>query len=247
MNRTLKVYVDVDSLFDYRRALLQYMMTEGIEDPEERVVKGDKLWAAHIERNYKERRFDTFNYPQFSIDEDRFNTIYRQRSVEHWQAGMFYPTRLVKQMIKRIIDIESISDKPLEIKEIKVYVNTFPYEFSEEHLAELEECVRVGLKGLGVVSTFFSNPSDHDAKFYGNYDYVFRYNMVLDESALAFFDSFTANPIPKTSFILPDILARGNDTFSGPPKEWMLAAFLWLGPALKLLPIEHSLYDYDEE
>lgn len=247
MNRVLDVYADADSFFDYRRGLLQYMMTEGIEDPDARKAEGDRLWTLHVERNYKERRFDTFNYPQLGIDEDKFKTIFKQRSLQHWAGGMYYPTRLIKQMVTRIIDIESLTDKPIDIKQVRLYVNTFPYEFDETLTAELVEAIRYGLKGLVSVKAIYSDPSTHDSKFYGQYNYVFRYNMLHDDSSETFNESFKSHPIPETAFVVPDIIVRDNDTFTGNVKDWMLAALLWVGPALKMLPIEHSLYDYDDD
>lgn len=261
MNRVLDVYADADSFFDCRRGLLQYLMTEkdfpdgynpksekeALERMEDRKAQGDKLWALHIERNYKERRFDTFNYPQFDIDEDKFKAIFKERSLKHWATGMYYPSRLVKQLVTRIIDIESLTDKPIDIKEVRLYVNTFPYEFDDALTAQLVESIRYGLKGLVSVKAIYSDPVTHDAAFYGQYNYVFRYNMLGDETSQVFSESFQKNPIPETGFVVPDILARPTDTFAGSVKDWMLAAFLWLGPALKLLPIEHSLYDYDDD
>lgn len=260
MNRTLDVYADVDSFFDYRRGLLQYLMTEkdfpegynpkteqeAFERMEDRKSQGDKLWALHVERNYQERRFDTFNYPQFDINEEKFKAIYKERSLKHWATGMFYPTRLIKQLVTRIIDIESLTDKPIDIKEVRLYVNTFPYVLDEALTAELVESIRYGLKGLVAVKAIYSDPATHTAQFYGQYNYVFRYNMMHDESSEAFSESFKEHPIPETAFVLPDVLVRDNDTFAGEVKDWMIASFLWLGPALKLLPIEHSLYDYDD-
>lgn len=262
MNRTLDVYADVDSFFDCRRGLLQYLMTEkdfpegynpksekeALERADDRKAQGDKLWALHVERNYKERRYDTFSYPQLGIDQDKFKAIFKERSLKHWATGMYYPTRLIKQLVTRIIDIEGLTDKPMDIKEVRLFVNTFPYEFDEKLAAQLVEAIRYGLRGLVTVKDIYSDPSTHDTAFYGQYNYVFRYNMLYDETSRAFSESFKTNPIPETGFVVPDILARGDDnTFAGSVKDWMLATFLWLGPALKLLPIEHSLYDYDDD
>lgn len=260
MNRVLDIYADADSFFDYRRALLQYLMTES-EFPERddltddqaavqtllRKNRGDQLWELHCAKNYKERRLDTFNFPQLGIDEDKFKALYAERSVKHWATGMYYPSRLIKQLVARIIDIEGLTDKPVDIKEVRVYVNTFPYDFGEELTAQLVEAIRYGLRGVATVKAIHSDPTKHDATFYGQYNYVFRYNMINDSSSKLFSETFQANPIPDTAIVVPNILAREeNNVFATDPKEWMLATFLWLGPALKLLPIEHSLYDYDE-
>lgn len=245
MNRVLDVYADAEAFFDYRRGLLQCLITEHITDPEQRKAEGDRLWALYIERNYRERKFDTYNYTHIGIDADRFKDIFNRRGLEHWGTGMYYPTKLIKNMIARIIDIEGLTDKPMDIKEVRLYVNTFPYQFSPEHTAELIECIRYGLKGLVKVQAIYSDPSTHDAKFYGQYNYVFRYNLLLDESFTALSETFMGNPIPDTNFVIPDVLVRPNETFAGPHKDWMMASLLMMAPAIKLLPIEHSLYDYE--
>jgi hypothetical protein len=244
MNRSLSVYADVEAFFDYRRGLLQCLMTDHIEDPDQRKAEGDRLWDLYIARNYRDRKFDTYNYTHIGIDAERFKAIHAQRSLAHWATGMYYPTKLISTMVARIIDIEGLTEKPMDIKEVKLFVNTWPYQFDEEHIAELVEFIRVGLRGLVQVQAFSSDPAKHDAKFYGQYNYVFRYNLLLDETCEALMNSFQANPIPETNFVVPDVLVRPNDTFAGEHKDWMMASLLMMAPAIKLLPIEHSLYDY---
>lgn len=244
MNRVLDIYADADSFFDCRRGLLQCLMTEGMPEPVVRRAEADRLWELHIARNYKERKFDTYNYPQVGIDEDKFKAIFKQRSVEHWATGMYYPTKLTSNLVSKIIDIEGLTDKPMDIKQVRLYVNTYPYDFDEQLTAQLVEAIRYGLRGVVEVKAIYSDPSTQDAKFYGQYNYVFRYNLLLDETSEALMNSFMANPIPETSFIIPDVLVRDNDTFTGNHKDWMQAGLVTLLPALKLLPIDHSLYDY---
>jgi hypothetical protein len=260
MNRVLNIYADADAFFDYRRALLQYLMTEkdfpeptsplsakeAMERLQDRKAQGDRLWTLHCEKNYKERRLDTFNFPQLGIDEAKFKEIFDKRSVDHWATGMFYPSRLITQMVSRVIDIEGLTDKPVDIKEVRLWVNTFPYQFGEDLTAQLVENIRYGLRGIVNVKAIESDPATHDSNFYKQYDYVFRYNMLIDESSRQLMETFKTNPIPDTAFVVPDILAREDGTFASNVKDWMLASYLWLGPALKVLPIEHSLYDYDE-
>lgn len=257
MNKDILIYVDLDALYDYRRGLLQCLLTEkefppvpGQTAKEEvayanlRKSKGDELWEKYISRNYRERRFDTFSYPGLDIDQDKFKAIFAKRSVEHWATGMFYPTALTKRLFSCVMDIENIAERPIEIASIKLFVNTFPYQFDKELTEVLKESLRVNFKGMFEIKTIHSDQSLQDASFYGQYNHVFRYNLLLDETSKSLMDTFTAKPIPDTSFIVPDIQLFGQTTFEGDTKDWMLAAFISLGPALKLLPIEHSLYDY---
>lgn len=259
MNKDIIIYADLDAFYDYRRALLQCLMTKeefppipGLDDKAEverankRKAKGDEMWDKYISRNYKERRFDTFSYPGLGIDKDKFKEAFDKRSVEDWATGMFYPTALTRRMFTCVMDIENIAERPIEISSVKLFVNVFPYQFDEPLLKILREFLNVNFKGMIEIKTISSDQSLQDAAFYGQYNYVFRYNLLLDESSKALMDTFTAKPIPETSFIVPDIQLFGQTTFEGDTKEWMFASFITLGPALKLLPIEHSLYDYME-
>lgn len=244
MNRVLDVYADADSFFDFRRGLLQCLITDHITDPEQRKVEGDRLWELYVARNYRDRKFDTYNYSHIGIDAAKFKAIYDKRSLEHWATGMYYPTKLTGTMIARIIDIEGLTDRPMDIKEVRLHVNTWPYAFDSEQTAELIESLRIGFRGLVKVQAMYSDPSTHDARFYGQYNYVFRYNLLLDESCKALVESVKDHPIPDTNMVIPDVLVRPNETFAGDHKDWMLAGVMLLAPALKLLPIDHSLYDY---
>lgn len=244
MNRIINVYADVEAFYDYRRGLLQCLMTKDIKDPDERRYKADKLWEMHIADNYRKRRMDTFNYPEFDIDKEKFAEIYKQRGVEHWATGMYYPTPLIKNLLAKVIDLEGLDDKPLDIKEVRLYVNTFPYDFGQELTDLLIEQIRIGMKGMVTVSAVHSDHSQMDARSYGQYQYVFRYGFMLDTDSTVFMESITANPTPDTFYIIPDIISRDTDVFAGDVKEWMFGALVPLSPVGKFIPIERQLFDY---
>lgn len=244
MNRVINIYASIESFFDYRRGLLQYLMTKDIEDPDKRKYEADKLWETQVADNYRKRRMDTFNYPQFNIDGAKFKELYKQRSTEHWETGMYYPTPLINKILGVILELEGLNDKPIDISEMKLFINTFPYKFTKEQLQELTESVRIGLKGTMTVKTIYTDPSDHDSRFYGQYQYVFAYNLVSDESSTLFINGIKENPIPDTAAIIPDILIRETDTFKGPVRDWMLGAYTSLSPLIRLIPVERSLFDY---
>lgn len=244
MNRVINIYASIDSFFDYRRGLLQYLMTKDVEDPDKRKYKADKLWEMHIADNYRKRRMDTFSYPQFNIDRDKFLALYKQRSTEHWEMGMYYPTPLISKILSIVIDLEGLTEKPIDISEMKLFINVFPYQFTNEQLKELAESVRVGLKGTMVVKTIYSDPNSHDSRFYGQYQYIFDYNLITDETSTLFMEGLTSNPIPDTAAIVPDILIRETETFKGPVKDWMFGAYTSLSPLIRLIPTDRSLFDY---
>lgn len=257
MNRVLDIYADIDSFFDYRRGLLQFLMTEGDypetgvpfteEQIDARKALGDSQWDMHIAKNYRDRRMDTFNYPFFGIDESKYRKILAERSLKHWAANMFYPTKLNDTLINRVIALEGLTERPIDIKKVRLFVNTFPYAFDSDMSAELVAFLATSFNGLLEVKAISSDPSAQGAKFYGQYQYVFRYNLMLDESSELLMNTFQNNPIPDTTFVVPDILVRETDTFAGTIKEWYQAAMTPLAVSLKVIPIEHADYDYRDE
>lgn len=244
MNRVINVYADLESFYDYRRGLLQCLMTKDIEDPDKRKYEADRLWELQIADNYRKRRMDTFNYPEFGIDKETFQEIYKQRGIEHWATGMYYPTPLIKNMLAKVIDLESLEDKPIDIKEIKLYVNTYPYDFGKELTDELVDHLRKGMKGMVTVSAIHAEHAKLDAAFYGQYQYVFRYAFMLDEDSTAFMETMKEHPNPDTTYVIPDIISRDTDMFVGSVKDWMFGALVPLAPAGRFIPLERTLFDY---
>lgn len=246
MNRIINIYADVETFYDYRRGLLQWLLTKDkeFETPEARKYEADRLWEMHIADNYRKRRMDTFSYPQFDIDRAKFDAIYKERSVEHWASGMYYLTPLIKNMLAKVIDLEGLDDKPIDIKEVKLYVNTYPYDFGQELTDLLVEQIRIGLKGMVTVSAIHAPHAKLDAKFYGQYRYVFRYAFMLDEESTLFMETLKEHPNPETTYIIPDIISRDTDLFIGPVKDWMFGTLVPLSPSGRFIPIERILYDY---
>lgn len=246
VNRDLKIYTELDSLFDYRRGLLQWLVTEGEEDLDKRKEKGDDLWELHFKRNYAERRMDSFEYPFFNIDRTKFKELYKERSLKHWI--MYYPSNLKDTLLSCILDLESLDDRPLSISTVTVFVNTSPYELDEELEQQLIESCTQSFGNIVKVKLIKKDPKSLDAKYFGQYDYVFKYNLINDEDSSVFIDSVPEYPNPNTTYIVPNVLVKEGKNLNpeADPGDIIFAFSVTVATAVKLVPMPKEIYDYSD-
>lgn len=243
MNREIKLYAELDTLFDYRRGLLQWLMTEGIEDNEKRKDEGDRLWDLHVAKIYKERRMDTFDFPGYKLD-TRFKELYKKRSIKNWL--MYYPSNFGREAVKTMLDLEGFTDRPIDIKSMTLTLNTHPYQLDAESKEELiEHCTRV-FKGLVRVNLTEEDTRFLDASFYGRFNYVYRYDILTGENTEVFMKSLKDTPIPEVTFIVPDLLIKEDDSLTGEVTDRIFALSIVVAPSMKLVPISHAFFDYSE-
>lgn len=242
MNRVLKVYTEADSLYDYRRGLLQWIMTEGISDDVLRKREGDRLWEVHMAKNYAERRMDTFEFPHLKINAARFKQAYEQRSLTNFM--MYYPTLLSRQLVRKVIEVEQLTDLPINISGITLYVNIFPYAFDEQMKQQfIEHCFTL-FGGRVEVKVLDDDVRQAEPAYYRQFDYVFKYN-ILGEDSKAFMDNVINQPNPTTAFIVPDVLARETEGFEGTVADRIFAWSLTMATAVRFIPVTHNLYDFE--
>lgn len=240
MNRELRVYTEIQSLYDVRRGLLQWLMTEGITDDAMRIREGDRLWGLHMAKNYKERRMDTFEFPHLKINKARYDALAAAPSLEHWL--MFYPTLATKTMLRKIMELEQLTDVPITIKGVTLFVNTFPYAFDQEMQDSfLEQCNKLFGFRFAVKLTY-NDPSLMPAESYLPYDYVFKYNLMAEGNTL-FQETVGKTPMPNVTFVIPDILVKDVESFTGSISDRIFAWSMALAPVVKFIPIGHVFYD----
>lgn len=241
MSRTLVVFTELDSIYDSRRGIIQWMMTEGIDNEQQRKTKGDLDWEQHIQTNYQNRRMDTFEYPAFKITKESFEKAYASRSITNWL--MYYPSNVLKKLIKVIIDLEGLMDKPIDIKGVDLHVNIFPYQFDQDLQDKLIDHVQHALGNIVKVKVMNVDTREADSSFYKQFNYVFKYDFLMAEGSSKTMDSLKAFPIPDTGFIVPDILVKEVEGLQGPIADRIFALSVLLAPCLRLVPISHSFYD----
>lgn len=243
MNRDLKILVELDSLFDYRRGLIQWLATEGIEDPIERKAKGDGLWDDHFKKAYDNRRLDIFDFQGHKLN-DKYQELLPNRSYEHWL--MYYPTNLSTDLLKTVFDIEGFDERPVDLRTITMYVNTNQYDLTQELKDELiQNCTNL-FKGLVIVKLIDQDNSVVTSSFYSHFDYVFRYDILSGRDTEVFMNSLKEHPIPETCFLVPNILVKEIEDIKGNVDDRIFAWSVTVAPSIKIIPVNHKLYDYIE-
>lgn len=242
MNRNLMVYTEVQSMYDMRRGLIQWLLTEGITDDVLRTREGDRLWDLHITRNYEERRMDTFDYPHVGITKAKIDALVQEAKLEHWL--MFYPTNLCRSLFRKIVELEHLDEKPLDIKGVTLYINTFPYQFTEEMETDFIAHCNSLFGGRFEIRLQHTDTTKAEASFYRQYNYVFKYD-ILAEAGKVFQETVKKQPIPSVTFVVPDILNREVEGFTGPVADRIFAYSLTIATVVKLIPIQHAFYDYE--
>ena len=242
MNRNLKVYTEVQSMYDMRRGLMQWLLTEGISNDDSlRRREGDRLWDLHIAKTYAARRMDLFEYPAVGVNKAKVEALLAEAKLEHWL--MYYPTSLCWTLFRKIIELEHLEEKPLDIKGVTLYVNTFPYEFGPEMEQSFLEHCNTLFGGRFEVKLQSIDTRNAEPYFYQQYNYVFKYD-IMDEPYKAFQTKLMQQPIPNVTFVIPDILSREVEAFEGPVADRIFAYSLTVSQVVKLVPISHAFYDY---
>lgn len=257
MNKTIEAYADVDSLFDYRRALIQKFITQGMtglsDNPteeeetafiERRRLEGDKLWDLYVAKNYQERRMDTFQYPFIQFDKFKLKELVKARTIKDWGFG-YYPTNFMSKFLKVVIDQEQLTEAPISIKGVVLTINVFPYEFDEALNEALIAHCKTRFSGRVDVKVISADVRDATVNYYKQFHYVFKYDLLLNEEHKPLMESIGNPPIPNTTFIVPDLLVLENEAFEGSIGDRIFACSLGTAAVFKVVPIDRSFYDYE--
>lgn len=244
MNRVLNAYAELDGFFDTRRALLQWLMTDGITDDVLRKREGDRLWNLHMAKNYRERRMDTFEFQDLKINRKVFKELWDKRSLEHFL--MAYPTNMPDQMLAKILELEQLTDKPIDIKGVTLFINIFPYEFDEPMKTDFIDHCNSKFGGRFEIKLLNIDVRNAEPSFYKQFQYVFKYD-ILGEDSKAFQTNIMHQPTLETAFVVPDILAKEATAFQGSVADRIFAYSLTVAAVVKFIPINHAFYDAAEE
>ncbi|ASU03691.1 hypothetical protein JOAD_224 [Erwinia phage vB_EamM_Joad] len=243
LNRVLKIYTELDALFDYRRGLVQHLLTSHKSYPSDAVRKadGDKQWELYLEGRYRKRRLDNFDIPELKLSTADYQALYKERRLEHFL--MYYPSVLEKHMFKMVMDMEMLDTMTPSIKGATLYVNTFPYQLDTELNALLLDTVNRRFGGRYDVQLVHADPRSFTAHTFGQYDYVFKYDILLGDYEW-FVKSLLETQIPATTFFVPSLFLAENDMIVGGPEDMIYALAATLSPAIKLVPCNAVIYDY---
>lgn len=243
INRIIKVYIGLEDLFDCRRGILQYLLTEGKTYPSDEAHKqdGDRLWDLYMASNYRQRRMDKFDVPELKLTTEAFKAAYKKRNAS--QFLMFYPNPMEVHLFKMIMEMEMLEDPTPSIKGGKLYVNTFPFVLDAELNALLLESLKVRFSGRFDIQLVHSDPSAFTAATYGQYNYVFKYDILIGNYEW-FIKSLAETQIPDTAFFVPALFTKEDNMIVGTPEDMIYATAATLAPTVKFIPVNPSIYDY---
>lgn len=245
MNKDITIYTELDSLFDTKRGIIQILLTEQSKlPPESRKEESDRIFSTYIEKNYKNRKLDTFSYDVngVKVNREKFLKRYSERSLGDW--SYFYPTNLVKAIRKIVVDLELTGDKPLDIRSMTLYINLHPFNFDEGLIKDLVAHMQTALGRVIKVKTLNTDVSKQTLSYYGKFNYVFKYDAFISEETKPLQESIGKVNIPETKFIVPDILVKDSDSFKGETIDRIYALSTLLAPSVVLVPVKHEVYDY---
>lgn len=243
MKRVLRVYTELHSLFDYRRGLVQWLITEDKGNDELRRGEGDALWDLHFAKNYKERRMDRYEFPHFDLTDEKFKAALKDVSLTNFL--MYYPTNFYRMFMEQVIGIEHMGDTPLEFTGVEIYINVNPYKFDTETLIDLRDAINSRFRGRYEVHLIDENPKELTARYYSQFNHVFKYDILLGDYEW-FSKSLESDPIPNTTFYVPDLYLRESKEIKGLPRDVIFNMSMTLAASVRLIPVAHKLYDYEE-
>lgn len=241
-SKILSVYTDLDSIFDSSRGIAQKLITQHLSHLplKERIKESDAYFHKHLLPKYKERTYHLFNAPELGITPDIFKTAYLNRSRDDFD--FFYPTPLLDGIFKIIVGLENTQNGGFDVEAVNLTVNTHPYDFDEEEVAEL--LTHLKLK----VGNFFKDihitnvdVEEKTASFFQGYNYVFKKDIMF--SYKKFHQSLENVYIPNVQFVLPILHYQHNESFKGSPKEILELFSVTMVTVMGITPIDKSLYD----
>lgn len=257
MNRVIQCYTEIDSIYDPRRGITQKWMVSDLINPDADNMtddqyaeyikllryEGDARWEKFAQTNYKERRMDRFEYPGLTFNRTQFNEMYKARSLADFGFG-YYKSKFTQNFLKTLIDLELMAETPNMFSKIVLHVNIYPYVMDEPMRQDLVDHLQLRFGGKVEVKTINSRSTTHDVSYYGQFDYVLKYDLLIGEDSKTLCESVGSIPIPGTTFIIPDILVKESDEFTGEIADRIFSSTLQLAPVFRVMPIHHSFYDY---
>lgn len=210
----IRIYTDLDSLWDTRRMILTRMAREAGRPFD---------WDTNFAAVYKQRRFDIFNYPDFGFSEDGYWKRFEERTSGDWVSEneiFAYPSRLIYNIFKIVRELEFGVGKLLGVDRFELTINTFPYVLSEEQQRELDQVI-AGTTSWDFDRQYVSVSHDElTPVFLGQFKYVFKYNLFVGRNETkGFWDRYFQTPAGQTTYIVPDVFAKESELPEGMDKE----------------------------
>lgn len=230
---TLNVYTELDSLFDSRRATL------------ESLLPSNETWEGVYAKQYKERKMDLFERKELGITQSIYEQAYDKRDLSLFTN--IKPTQVLSKLLLLVLDSEQLVGKPIALNVVNITINLYPYDLDEDLVNELEKNIKQALVFKNELTFVSKPPTELDAKYFKNFDNVFKYDILIGKDSKTFMESLAKTPIKDMKFFVPDLYVKQPDNgIVCSPEELVESFSLVLAPALTLLCVRHSVYDYME-
>lgn len=241
-NKKLRVFTDLDSIFDSSRGIAQKLITQHLANlpMAERIKQSDEYFHKYLLPKYKERTHHLFNAPELGITPDIFNTAYNLRDANDFDY--YYPTPLLGGIFKAVVGLENSTAGGFDVESIDLDVNVFPYAFTEDLIEELRKHItaKVGhqFKTINIIN---SDIEEQTASYFLGYNYVFKKDIMFGYKK--FHASLETIYIPNVQFVVPALHYKQTADFKGNPKDALELFSVTMGTVIGLTPIDKSLYD----
>jgi|AGFT01.1.fsa_nt_gi hypothetical protein len=241
MNKDIKVYIPLDSLFDYRQGLICKIITDPTQDNATRLVDAANKWVQYLAKRYDERRMDLFECPEIGLTHAKFEEAYANRSIDDF--AFYTPSNLSKLIMAQIMEAESEYEQLPNIRSFSFVVNTWPYVLTDELQEILHESLTKRFRGKHDISFMHVDDTKATPSFYRSFSYVFKYDILLRDYK-PFMDNLVNEPLPEVVFFVPDLFIKFQEYITGKPADVIEAFALTVVNQLALKPIPHAAYDH---
>jgi len=241
MNKDLKVYIPLDSLFDYRQGLISKLITDPSQDLATRLVDAANKWSQYLDKRYDERRMDRFECPELGLTHEKFEAAYAERSIDDFK--FYLPSNLSKLLMTQIMVQEMEYEQLPNIRSFTFIINTFPYEMDDELREVLREVLAKRFRGGHQINFIHLDDRKATPSFYRSFSYVFKYDLLLRDYK-PFMENLAIEPLPEVVFFVPELFIKHQEYITGKPGDVIEAFALTVVNQIALKGIPAAAYDH---
>ncbi len=241
---TIKVYTEMDSLFDARRGIITLCAKE---------AGNTKFnWDKNFKEIYARRRFDVFNQPELGITQEAYKARYEKRTIADFAdetQAYIRPSKLINNIFKIVREIEFGVGQIISAATFDLTVNVYPYELSDELLTELSSVIK-GAVPFNISLSFVYTPYDQLVPtVLHSYQFVFIYDFLTSEHRKAYWEKYIPAAATNTKFIVSDIILDKElpeEMRSEKPITLISNLNATQGGKITWVPYPKTIFDYKE-
>lgn len=240
----IKVYTEMDSLFDARRGIITKVARESGNNKFE--------WDKNFKEVYSRRRFDYFNQPELGITDEKYQARYKKRSLNDFadhQEVFIRPSNLIHNIFKIVREIEFGVGQVISVSKFDLTVNLYPYKLTDDQQTELSSVIR-GAVPFHIDLSFVFIPYEHLVPaILHSYQYCFIYDFLTSEERKPYWENYIPSTNTNTRFIVPDVLLNKelpDEMKSEEPITLIGKLNVTQGGKITWVPYPKTIFDYKE-